>query len=150
MRTLFIIPLVLMSLVPSKSFGIEYMPKFEMDLFCNEITAKAHYPDRPSDNVAMDGEGLEVKIRPTHLSTKYPTSKYPDKFDYVSGQFNKPQQYINLSFIQKESGGIWGNKTVTFMWDGSRKKTWLVMTEPMVMSGQLLIRTHYYECGTLE
>ena len=145
MRTLFIIPLVLMSLVLSKAFAIEYMPKVEVDLFCKEIDAKAYYVDGAVDHVKLDGEGLDVDIRPTYLTTKYPSFGSPNKFDYVSGFHNEPQKYMNLSFVSKY-GGTWGTKTVTFMFDGNEGKFWLIQTEPMIDKGRPMIRTYYHVC----
>ena len=110
-----------MSLVSFNSFAIEYMPKVEMDLFCSEVDAKAYYADGAVDHVKLDGEGLNVDIRPTYLSTKYPSFGSPTKYEYVSGFYNEVQGYINMSFVSKY-GGTWGTKTVTFMLDNKKEK----------------------------
>ena len=141
-----IIVTVMMSLVPMNSFAIEYMPKVEMDLFCAEIDAKAYYADGAVDHVKLDGEGLNVDIRPTYLSTKYPSFGSPTKYDYVSGFYNEENGYINMSFVSKY-GGTWGTKTVTFMLDNKKRKAWLVQTEPMIDNGRPMIRTYYHQCG---
>ena len=145
MRTLFIIPLVLISLASSKALAIEYMPKVEVDLFCKEIDAKAYYLDGAVDHVKLDGEGLNVEIRPTYLTTKYPSFGTPNKFDYISGFHDEAKKYMNLSFASKH-GGTWGTKTVTFMYDGHESKLWLIQTEPMIDRGRPMIRTYYHAC----
>ena len=141
-----IIVTVMMSLVPMNSFAIEYMPKVEMDLFCAEIDAKAYYADGAVDHVKLDGEGLNVDIRPTYLSTKYPSFGSPTNYDYVSGFYNEANGYINMSFVSKY-GGTWGTKTVTFMLDNKKRKAWLVQTEPMIDNGRPMISTYYHQCG---
>ena len=47
--------------------AIRYMPKFETDLICSEIDAKAFYADGAVDHVKLDGVDLDVKIRADHL-----------------------------------------------------------------------------------
>ena len=132
-------------MVPVNSFAIEYMPKVEMDLFCAEIDAKAYYADGAVDHVKLDGEGLNVDIRPTYLSTKYPSFGSPTKYDYVSGFYNEADKYLNIAFIN-ERGGTWGTKTVTFMYGGDIGRLWLIQTEPMIDNGRPMIRTYYHKC----
>ena len=121
------------------------MPKVEADLVCEEIDAKAYYVDGAVDHVKLDGEGLEVKIRPEYLSTKYLSFGSPTKYNYVSGFWNEDTNYINMSFVSKY-GGTWGTKTITFMVDGRNSKFWLIQTEPMIEAGRPFIRTYYHSC----
>ena len=146
MKILLFISLTLMSNFSFNSFAIEYMPKVEMDLFCAEMDAKAYYADGAVDHVKLDGEGLNVDIRPTYLSTKYPSFGSPTKYDYVSGFFNEAKKYINMTFVNKY-GGTWGTKTVTFMLDNEKRRAWLIQTEPMIDNGRPMIRTYYHQCG---
>lgn len=145
MRNLFTIPIVLITLSPSSVFGIEYTPKLEVDLVCHEITAKAYYADGALDNVKLDGEPIYVEIRPKYLSTKFSWASSANKYDYVSGFYNKAIDYFNMSFVSKY-GGTWGTRMVTFMFDGKSQNSWLIQTEPMVERGRALVRTHYHRC----
>jgi hypothetical protein len=135
----------LLFMFAKQSYAIEYMPQVEADLFCKEIDAKAYYADGAVDHVKLDGEGLNVDIRPTYLSTKYPSFGSPTKYDYVSGFFNESQKYMNLSFVSK-TGGTWGTKTVTFIYDGNKGRFWLIQTEPMIDRGRPMVRTYYHSC----
>ena len=101
------------------SLARENMPKLNVDIFCNEIDAKSYYADGSVENVKLDGEGLQVEVRPDHLSTKFKTLSIKTKYKYVSGFLEEMggKQNFNLSFTQ-EYGGTWGTKTVTLMFDG--------------------------------
>ena len=134
-----------MSLISFNAFGIEYMPKVELDLVCSPIDAVSYQPDRTVSNVALDRDPLEVKIRPTYLSTKYSWASSDDRYDYISGMYDKTKDYFNMSFESKY-GGTWGTKNVTFMFDGKNRRAFLISTEPLMEKGTAQVRTHYYGC----
>jgi len=129
------------------SFGEEI--KWEGELFCEELSAKAFSINNEVYNVKMDGEGLEVIVKPDFITTRYPSSSTKTRYDSVISLQHKDangNQILNAQYVAK-NGGMFGTKTVTITYQQSTDNWFMIMTEPFALGVDYpAIRTHFYKC----
>ena len=140
---LFIITLIF----PFSSFSEEI--KWEGELFCEELSAKAFSVNNEVSNVSMDGEGLEVIVKQDFMTTKYPSLTSKTKYNSVVSLMYKDadgNQILNAQYVAK-NGGMFGTKTVTITFQQSTNNWFMIMTEPFALGTDYpAIRTNFYKC----
>jgi hypothetical protein len=116
---------------------------------CKEISAKSFSVHGEITNVVMDGEGLDVNVLGSFMTTKYPSLGSKTRFENVVSLRHKDRngnEIINSQFVAKH-GGMFGTKTVTITYQESTGNWFMISTEPFALGKDYpAIRTHFHKC----